>query len=98
MAQGSLARRFRPKQGDRAAVVNPPKGYARTLGPLPDEFSLSRGLQGSFDWIQAFVESQTGLEKTLPRLVKQLKPLGLLWISSPKGSSGIQTDLTRDEG
>jgi hypothetical protein len=27
-----------------------------------------------------------------------LKPVSLLWISFPKGSSKIQTDLTRDKG
>ena len=34
----------------------------------------------------------------VPRLVKALAPESLLWISFPKGTSGIQTDLTRDKG
>jgi hypothetical protein len=31
-------------------------------------------------------------------VVAALKPDGLLWVSFPKGSSKMQTDLTRDKG
>jgi len=34
---------------------------------------------------------------TLPA-VRALRPEGLLWISFPKGTSAMQTDLTRDAG
>jgi hypothetical protein len=30
--------------------------------------------------------------------VRALKPESLLWVSFPKGTSKIQTDLTRDKG
>jgi len=33
-----------------------------------------------------------------PQVVASLKPTSLLWISFPKGTSRIQTDLTRDVG
>jgi hypothetical protein len=31
-------------------------------------------------------------------LARKLKPESLLWVSFPKASSGIQTDLSRDKG
>jgi hypothetical protein len=34
----------------------------------------------------------------LPKVVKALKPDSLLWLTFPKGTSKIQTDLTRDKG
>jgi len=34
----------------------------------------------------------------VPRAAKALRPGSLLWVSFPKGTSGIQTDLTRDKG
>ena len=38
------------------------------------------------------------MESQLPKAVVALKPESILWIAFPKGSSKIQTDLTRDTG
>ena len=55
-------------------------------------------LSGQFDWVQMFVKNKAEIDKLAPRAVKALKPERLLWVSFPKGSSQIQTDLTRDVG
>ena len=68
------------------------------LKPLPPKASISEQLQGDFDWIQLFVRTEAELKKVLPGVVRALSPEGILWISFPKGTSKIQTDLTRDEG
>jgi hypothetical protein len=98
MPESALARKMKLKSGAMAVVVNPPDGYIAELRPLPDGVSLSDKLQGSFDWIQIFVKNKAELEKILPRATKALKPVSILWISFPKGTSKIQTDLTRDKG
>ena len=98
MPENALARKMKLKPGAKAAVLNPPDGYMAELSPLPDGVSLSDKLQGSFDWIQIFVKNKAELEKTLPRVIKALKPVSIVWISFPKGTSKIQTDLTRDKG
>ncbi len=36
------------------------------------------------------------LQQRLPKLKSNLKPGGLLWITYPKGSSQIDTDVNRD--
>jgi len=93
-----LAKKLRLKPGNRGALVNPPEEYLQELSPLPDEVDLAENLQGSFDWIQVFVKNRRELEKTLPRVVRSLKPVSIVWVSFPKGPSKIQTDLTRDKG
>ena len=55
-------------------------------------------MQDEFDWIQIFVKNKAELDKLAPKAARALKPASLLWISFPKGSSKIQTDLTRDKG
>lgn len=40
-----------------------------------------------------FTKSQAELEKEFERLAKLLTPAGMLWISWPKKSSGVPTDL-----
>jgi hypothetical protein len=55
-------------------------------------------LTGTFDWIQILVRREVELRQLAPKAARALKPEGMLWISFPKGSSKIQTDLTCDKG
>jgi hypothetical protein len=86
------------KPGQRAAILYAPEGYAVELNPLPDGVEVSTEMSGQFDWVQVFVKSKTELDAILPKVIGLLRPESLLWISFPKGSSKIQTDLTRDKG
>lgn len=98
MPESSLARKMKLKPGQHAAVINAPRGYLTELRPLPTKVEISDSLKGQFDWVQVFVENKAELEKLIPRAIHALKPKSLLWISFPKGTSKIQTDLTRDKG
>ncbi len=55
-------------------------------------------MRGKFDWIQIFVKNKAELDELAPKAANALKPESILWITFPKGSSKIQTDLTRDKG
>ncbi len=94
----SLAVKMKLKPGWRAAVINAPAGYLQELAPLPEGVHLDEALDGKYDWLQVFVKSSPGLGTLVPQIVAAIDPEGLLWITFPKGSSGIQTDLTRDKG
>lgn len=98
MPESPLAKKLKLKPGQRAVLVNAPDGYVNELRPLPDDVTLADKLSGNFDWIQVFVKTQAELDKLIPRVVRALNPEGMLWISFPKGTSKIQTDLTRDKG
>ena len=75
----------------------PPPDYLARLDPPPD-VGVSDSLDGTFDWIQVFVRTSADLAAIVEPLVAALSPTGIAWISYPKGSSKIQTDLTRDKG
>jgi hypothetical protein len=45
------------------------------------------------DFAMFFTKSKTALTKEFKRLAKQLAPAGMLWVSWPKKSSGVATDL-----
>lgn len=53
---------------------------------------------GAYDAVLLFVQRRQQLEQDAPLAVALLKPGGMLWIAYAKKSSGIETDLTRDEG
>jgi hypothetical protein len=98
MPENPLVKKLKLKPGLRAAVINAPAGYLASLQPLPDGLSLVEALDGQFDWIQIFVKDRAAADALVPSAVAALKPISLLWVSFPKGTSGIQTDLTRDKG
>ena len=95
MPESSLSKKMKLKAGAIAAVINAPENY---VTELKHDTSMSPTLNGKFDWIQIFVTSKAELETLAPKAAKALKPESILWISFPKGSSKIQTDLTRDKG
>jgi hypothetical protein len=95
MPESPLAKKMKLKPGAQAAVINAPEDY---VSELRHDTALSPTLNGKFDWIQIFVRNKSELDKLAPQAAKALKPASILLISFPKGSSKIQTDLTRDQG
>ena len=73
------------------AVINAPADY--DIGA-----DAATKLNGKFDWIQLFVKNEAELKKSIKKVVAALEPESMLWLTFPKGSSKIQTDLTRDKG
>ena len=91
-----LAHKLKLKPGFQSAILNMPEGYLVELAP--ERVMIDHTLKGQYDWIQVFVKNKMEIETLFPSIVEALKPEALLWISFPKRSSGIQTDLTRDAG
>lgn len=98
MSDNPLVKKLKLKPGARAVVVNAPPGYIESLTPLPKGATLLEALDGKFDWIQAFIKDKSQIDALAPTLIESLNPNSLLWICFPKGTSKIQTDLTRDRG
>ena len=95
MPESTLAKKMKLKSGLKAAVINAPENY---VDMLKHNTALSPTLNGKFDWIQIFVRDKAELDALAPKATKALKSESMLWISFPKGTSKIQTDLTRDKG
>jgi len=95
MSASPLAKKLKLLPGLKAAVIHAPENY---VDALKHDTALSPTLNGKFDWIQIFVREKAELEALAPKAAKALNPRSILWISFPKGTSNIQTDLTRDKG
>jgi predicted CoA-binding protein len=96
MPDKSVAQKLLIKEGYRVLLVNPPPGYAESMGELPKAAVLVAKAQPEIDFIQLFVTTRKHLEDSLPMFKKSLKPNGLLWVSYPKGTSKVRTDINRD--
>jgi hypothetical protein len=95
MPESILAKKLKLKPGVHAAVINAPEHY---LEELKHDSDITQKLSGAFDWIQVFAEDKKQLASFAPQAVSALKPDSILWFSFPKGTSKLQTDLTRDKG
>jgi hypothetical protein len=98
MPEKTLAEKMKLKGKSSAALINASSGYLEQLS-VPSDVQISTRLEsGLFDWLQIFVQSRVELETLISKLMAALKPVSISWITFPKGSSSIQTDLTRDKG
>lgn len=65
-----------------------------------DEYKLKTSLTGKTLFSQAilFADNKAALEKIYNELLQKLNDNAVVWIAYPKKSSGITTDLVRDDG
>ena len=92
-----LAQKLGFKEGFRTGLVNPPKGFDKELGDLPANVEmLVQNLRKPLDLVVLFTDSQRNLKREFPRLAHKLTNNGMLWISWPKRSSGVATDLSEN--
>jgi len=92
----SLVDKLGIKQGYRVAFLGAPANYAATLGSMPPDVKTSKVLRGETDFVHFFTKSRNELKQKFPVLKSSLAQKGMLWISWPKGSSGVATDLNED--
>jgi len=92
----SLVDKLGIKPRTRIAILNAPRGYRKTLGKLPPGVTVTATASGSLPFIHFFTPSRDILEAQLSALLRALAPAGTLWISWPKKSSGVETDITED--
>lgn len=80
-------------------AISAPKGYRTLLGTLPPgaRITTSPGTaRGTRDFIHCFVTARRTLATRFPGLARALTPAGMLWVSWPKGTSGVATDLAEN--
>ena len=92
-----LPKKLGIKTGAVVALVNPPKNFEKTLGPLSQGVALRRQARGNNDLIVWFTTSRQDLEEGIKGKTKVLKERGGLWIAWPKKASGVASDLTQKD-
>ncbi|MGD9347348.1 MAG: hypothetical protein PVH84_15890 [Candidatus Aminicenantes bacterium] len=98
MTNSTLSKKLHIKEGQRLTIINPPEGYMSFLGELPEGVELEKHAKGEFDFVHLFVNNIAELEESGPEALDAVKYDGILWVSYPKKSSGVSTDISRDVG
>ena len=91
-----LAKKLGIKDDFRAALLHVPDDVKTELRDAFEKCRIQRITNQYLDFIFLFAKSRAGLELELLPATKALAPAGMLWISWPKKSSGVATDLTGD--
>jgi len=91
-----LPKKLGIKEGYRVALINMPTDVRTELRAALAECRVAKDLSGPLDFIHVFSKSHAELEREMKRASKTLAPAGMLWISWPKKSSGVATDLTEN--
>ncbi|QQL51040.1 YdeI/OmpD-associated family protein [Mucilaginibacter ginkgonis] len=89
----ALAKKLQIKPGTTWLLINAPEGYQSLLDPLPDGVNLSDALTAQPNGVQLFVKNSAELVEELKTAHLLLKPDTIFWITYPKKSSGVKTDL-----
>jgi hypothetical protein len=98
MADGAVIKKLGLKPGHRSLFLNAPEGYVASLGPLPNGVEVATEPDGAFDVVHLFVRAKAEIDQLAPVAMAATKPAGRLWISYPKRSARVPTDVTRDVG
>jgi len=93
----TIAQKLKIKEGFTLLTLHAPENFEDQLNPLPEGVKISSSAK-KFNQVHWFVLNKTQLEKELDKVLKLVKEDVLCWIYYPKGTSKIQTDLTRDKG
>ena len=97
MEDGGLAKKLGVKGNQRVLVLNSPSNFVQEW-KLPETTKITEDAKGVHDIVLVFAQDKAALVQLASSALSATAPGGRLWIAFPKGSSKLQSDLTRDSG
>ncbi|TGL66731.1 DUF3052 family protein [Leptospira kmetyi] len=84
------------KSGMKTYFKGLPEDVQKELKDHLKDAEVSEALKGTFDYLHVFTKESKDLQKQFPKLVEHLAEKGMIWISWPKGSSKVPTDINEN--
>ena len=91
-----LAKKLGMKEGSRIFLLAAPRNYWDLLVPLPDGVQAVVRIDQDTDLIHIFSTEQVELASALRTALEKMRPNAAIWVSWPKKSSKVPTDITED--
>ncbi len=89
-----LSQKLGLKPGFRIFADGAPADYRKIVGLWPEGASLVTRAAAPLDVVHVFAAEAKGLAAKLTRYRMAIEPDGMIWVSWPKKSSGVTTDLS----
>lgn len=91
-----LAKKLGIKPGSRILPLHAPANYASLIAPLPENATLVSRVTARTDIVHLFSTKRKELSAILETLREKLTEQGAIWVSWPKKSAKVHTDITED--
>lgn len=91
-----LAKKLGIVEGCHLLPIGAPGDYMELLEPLPAGVQFAKRLTPSTDIVHVFTASRDELQRLLTRYRAKLKSTGMVWVSWPKKTAKVPTDITED--
>jgi hypothetical protein len=88
-----LVKKLGIKPNAKALIIGEPKAYFDWIFPLPDGTKFLKKAASEVDFVHLFVTEFKDFSTKFKANKRILKKDGMMWISWPKKSSGLATDL-----
>jgi len=90
----SLVQKLGIQPGFCILTAGAPAPYGDIVGKLPARVTVVTRLSTAPDMVHVFATEAAMLGRELRRYREAIEPDGMVWVSWPKKSSGVSTDLT----
>ena len=98
----SISDKLKIKPKSTLLTLNAPSDFKKGLQGLPVGVKITETGKNpialGYNQVHWFVMNKAQMEKEMSKVMKLVKPEVIIWVYYPKGTSKIQTDLTRDKG
>ena len=84
------------KPGTIVVAIDPPENYRKLLGQIPSGVNFATRPVGNSKFIHLFAKDRRILQNYLQSLRKKIAEDAAVWVSWPKKSSNVPTDITED--
>lgn len=91
-----LPKKLGIKEGFRVRLVNMPPDVKKELKAELAKCEITDKDSANVDFAITFTKAQNELESEFKRVAKLLSPAGMFWVSWPKKSSGVATNVTEN--
>jgi hypothetical protein len=92
-----LVKKLGIKEGYRCLILNEPDNYVDLLEEIPVDTEFTDTVDGDFDFIHVFVTEHEQLTQHWNSWKNALKKTGIIWVSWPKQTSQLATDLNGND-
>jgi hypothetical protein len=95
-SETSLVKKLGIKEGYSIKVIDVPQEYSTLVKYIPKSVIFVKN-NDKVDFIYLFTKSVKDFEHKLLRYKDEIVPYGMIWVSWPKKSSGVETDLDENK-
>jgi hypothetical protein len=91
-----LAKKLGIAAGSRIFFADAPKNYLELVAPLPEGVRVVKKIDDETDIVHIFSTEKARMKAALQSSLSKLRQDAPIWVSWPKKSSKVPTDITED--